>query len=348
MNVLISHIEYLLTQHDCVIIPGFGGFVLRYQAAAFSADSTITPPGKIASFNASLTHNDGLLANSLMREKNIPFSEAMILIEAEVHAMHSRLQQGLSENLNSLGTLQMGEEGELIFTPSEQNLFDLSIYGFSPLNITPIVNQSAAVEEEKAEEVAKPDVVMVPVNMRVLRRVCAVAILIVGFLCVSHPLEQGIITQHYASLISSSLLEKAIVPNLSYVETDEVVDSIDSLPSDVFVSETEEVVDIALPIAEVEQAQPVEVIQEVVQEKVAPMKRYYIVVGSFPTQKQAQQRISYLTKKGVEGVQYLVKDRKYRLYINTFTNKVEANAFLEKFKATHPDFADAWLLAHRS
>ena len=30
MLELVRHIEYLLTEHDCVLVPGLGGFVLQY------------------------------------------------------------------------------------------------------------------------------------------------------------------------------------------------------------------------------------------------------------------------------------------------------------------------------
>lgn len=342
MNVLISHIEYLLTQYDCVIIPGFGGFVLRYQPSVLSAEGRISPPCKIAAFNASLTHNDGMLANSLMREKNIPFSEAMILIESEVRAMHSRLQQGQSENLNSLGSLRMGEEGELDFTPSEQNLFDLSIYGFSSLTIKPLYNEPATTAVVK-EETIEPDIVMVPVNVRILRRVCAVAILVIGLLCISHPLDHGTITQHYASLISSSLLKKAIVPDFSY--TEDVTDFTDSLLAELSINVSEDSLNSDVVMPDVEDLLPKTV---EVKEIVSPVKRYYIIIGSFPTEQQARKRVEYLSKRGIEGVQYLLKDNKYRLYVNTFADKMDANTFLKQFKATHPDFSDAWLLAHRS
>ena len=47
MLELVRHIEYLLTEHDCVLVPGLGGFVLQYVPARFSEGrKSIQPPGK--------------------------------------------------------------------------------------------------------------------------------------------------------------------------------------------------------------------------------------------------------------------------------------------------------------
>ena len=345
MNVLISHIEYLLTLHDCVILPDFGGFVLRYQEAVFTPDGKITPPCKVTGFNAALTHNDGLLANALMQERNISFSEAMILIETEVRKLQVRLQQGFVEEMGSIGSFQKGEEGILIFKPSRHNSFDLSLFGFSSFDVRPLRNEYMP-EPTTISEV-KPDVVMVPVNMRILRRVTAVAAMIVGLLLISHPLEHGHISQHYASMISSELLTKAVVPGFSYYQ-EQIDEAADAHEEPAILPEPAEAEGNVLAEAEVAVVPEVAVVNVTEPQEIQPVKRYYIIIGSFPTAEQAEKRISHLSKKGVAGVQYLQKDSKYRLYINTFSDKTDANQYLEVFREEHPEFADAWLLAHIS
>lgn len=343
MNGLISHIEYLLTQHDCVIIPGFGGFVLRNQSAIFAADGNIIPPCKVVAFNPALTHNDGLLANSISLAKHISFNEAMILIESEVHSLQMRLRQGLTEELNSLGTLYQGKEGELVFVPSQKNIFDLSLYGFSGFTLPQICRQDDHLPLPSVEPHVKADVVMVPVNMRVLRRVSAVAALIIGLLFVSHPLEYGNISQHHASMISADLLTKAIVPHFAYYQ-----DQIEDVPEELVTTVAEP----EMPVSQEEIEPTSSVKQELAEPSLAelqsnePVKRYYIVIGSFPNLEQAEKRIAYFSRKGLTGVQYLLKDNKYRLYVNTFADKTEANDYLGDFRSTYPELSDAWLLAH--
>ena len=52
----------LLFVQECVIIPGFGGFLTKYKSADIDyLNYTITPPTKSISFNRQLRNDDGLL-----------------------------------------------------------------------------------------------------------------------------------------------------------------------------------------------------------------------------------------------------------------------------------------------
>lgn len=346
MNGIIAHIEYLLTQHDCVIIPGLGGFIQRRQAAAFTADGKIAPPCKILGFNAALTHNDGLLADFLARSNQLTLQEALIWIESEVRTLQLNLHQGKTEQLNSLGVFCLGKEGELIFTPSQHYISDLSLFGFSSLTVKPLIRsheKTTSIANKRQQE--DSDIVLVPVNIRLLRRVSVVASLIIGLLFISHPLEYGDIPPHHASMVSADLLSRAIVPHFAYYQ-EQLADTINevSISDDLLTSE--QIESESQPIIESDNL----IAQEVV--NVLPAKpsgkRYYIIVGSFPELKQAEQRIAYLSRKGIAGVQYLLKDNKYRLYVNTFADKTQANEFLDELRASHTQFSDAWLLAHIS
>ncbi len=60
MNELSRHIEVLLLEHDCVIIPQLGGFVAQYVSShRVTAEQTIYPPFRTVGINAQLTLNDG-------------------------------------------------------------------------------------------------------------------------------------------------------------------------------------------------------------------------------------------------------------------------------------------------
>ena len=63
MISMIEHIEYLMLSNDCVVVPGFGAFIAQYTSSHNGAqNSTFTSPKRSISFNASINHNDGLLA----------------------------------------------------------------------------------------------------------------------------------------------------------------------------------------------------------------------------------------------------------------------------------------------
>ena len=93
MNGLEKHLEILLLHHDCVIVPGFGGFIAHHVVAKYDEqDGTFVPPMRILGFNSSLTSiNDSLLAQSYIDTYDISYPEALKIIEDEVSKLKSSL-----------------------------------------------------------------------------------------------------------------------------------------------------------------------------------------------------------------------------------------------------------------
>ena len=218
MKILAKHIEYLLTLHDCVIVPDFGGFILRYQPAMFESDGKIIPPSKVVGFNPILKYNDGLLANSIMRELNISFQDAMNQIHAEVRSFQCLLKRDQWTELGEIGLFKYTENGQVDFMPAETNSFDLNLFGLSEIQLVPIqanLDDNSHQSDSATTQSSNNDVVMVPINVRILRHAVAVAAMIVGLLFVSHPLEKENILSNYASLVSSGLIKNTLFPQVS-------------------------------------------------------------------------------------------------------------------------------------
>ena len=56
MIELTKHIEILLLENDCVIVPGLGGFIAHYQPAHYEEDECVfVPPTRMVGFNPQLT-----------------------------------------------------------------------------------------------------------------------------------------------------------------------------------------------------------------------------------------------------------------------------------------------------
>ena len=55
MIELAQHIEALLLENDCVIVPNFGGFVAHYAPATYVKEEHLfLPPTRIIGFNSQL------------------------------------------------------------------------------------------------------------------------------------------------------------------------------------------------------------------------------------------------------------------------------------------------------
>ena len=81
MIELAQHIEVLLLENDCVIVPGFGGFIAHYAPAMRVAEENLfLPPTRTIGFNPQLTLNDGVLVQSYMAVYDTNFSDATKMV----------------------------------------------------------------------------------------------------------------------------------------------------------------------------------------------------------------------------------------------------------------------------
>ena len=79
MIELAQHIETLLLENDCVIVPGFGGFVAHYSPATRVKEENIfLPPTRTIGFNPQLKLNDGVLVQSYMSAYDTSFADAEV------------------------------------------------------------------------------------------------------------------------------------------------------------------------------------------------------------------------------------------------------------------------------
>ena len=101
MIELAQHIEVLLLENDCVIVPGLGGFVAHYTPAMRVAEeNTFLPPTRIIGFNPQLKMNDGLLVQSYMAVYGTDFSDATRIVDKSVKELLSLLHETVSRGRN--------------------------------------------------------------------------------------------------------------------------------------------------------------------------------------------------------------------------------------------------------
>ncbi len=136
MNELARHIEILLLDNDCVIMPGFGGFVGHYQTASFDKETKrFIPPCRLLGFNPQLQMNDSLLAQAYIEAYDISYPEAMRRIEAEVEEIKQSIEINGSYALRGIGTVSKTPDGRYDFEPCASGLVTPRLYGLCPYSI---------------------------------------------------------------------------------------------------------------------------------------------------------------------------------------------------------------------
>lgn len=116
MIELSRHIEILLLDNDCVIVPDLGGFMAHHVDAHYDEEENIfLPPLRTLGFNPLLKLNDSLLAQSYIEAYDISYPEATRRIEEEVNELKQHLRNKGVYELEDIGTLRLNDEGNYIF-----------------------------------------------------------------------------------------------------------------------------------------------------------------------------------------------------------------------------------------
>jgi len=136
MNKYIEYIEHLLYLHDCVILPGFGGFICNYKEASVDPQTGLwSPPMKTVIFNKHLQENDGLLIHWIAQAENISYEKAqqhVTLFREEVKVL---LNQKRHINFGHIGTFSIDKRSNLLFESSHQN-FLVDALGMETIQIS--------------------------------------------------------------------------------------------------------------------------------------------------------------------------------------------------------------------
>ena len=136
MIELERHIETLLLDNDCVIVPGLGGFIAHHVDARYdSRDNMFLPPLRTLGFNPKLNMNDSLLAQSYVEAYDISYPEALAKIDSEVDELKQSVEREGVYELENIGVILLNEDGNYEFEPCESGILTPELYGLSGVEI---------------------------------------------------------------------------------------------------------------------------------------------------------------------------------------------------------------------
>lgn len=140
MIQIAEHIKYLLTCHDCVVLPTVGAFVVRYEAARLdTAGTTFIPPCRTVGFNSAITHDDALLTTSVSRREGISYTRAAAEVSAAVESLTNILDVCGEVNIDRVGTITRHPSGALDFTPAASaSVANAAFMALPQLSLEPI------------------------------------------------------------------------------------------------------------------------------------------------------------------------------------------------------------------
>lgn len=349
MIELERHIEILLLNNDCVIVPNLGGFVAHHREAHYDGnDQLFLPPLRTIGFNPKLHLNDSLLAQSYIEAYDISYPDAMNRIEEEVNELKQTLENEGSYELNDIGTLSLNEDGHYEFMPCEAGILTPSLYGLSSFDMAcvestvedtaEIVSMEphttaeektdipAAVKQEEQEE-KQPRTITIRVST--LRNAAAIAAAVLALFLITTPLGRDSKAGFSFNDFEKSWLYRIMPKEKTTTTTDAKLQPEQTVKQE---TTTENA-----PVASV---QTPAVPQEVVA-PAAPQHYWSIVLASKVSMKNAKAFVEQLSNDGYSA-EVLVQKSGNRVIYGKYNTEKEAYAVLGQLR-NQKHFLEAWV-----
>lgn len=380
MKELARHIEVLLLENDCVIVPGLGGFITHNKAAEFKDSANVfCPPVRTIGFNPQLIINDGLLAQSYMQAYDTDFPDASRKIESVVSQIKDSLYKNGQAELENIGTLYYTMAGVYGFEPYQNAFFSPSLYGLGSFSISPLselkpvkettveprimIETVSSCEEDRKEKAKQRHIIK-----RMAEHAVGIAAAVILFFVLSVPVENTYLdNSSYASLGAETMLDA--IRSKSMATTSLETKDIKQNNATNRRNNVNTLRPVAVKSVKVEKAEPKaskevkvlpavakkEVIKaesvkaetkstkEVQKSKSSQNKGMFIIVASLPTMQDAEKELAKFKKQGYEEATILTSDNRYRIALYSYTDKSKA---YEKINELRKDeqFKTAWLL----
>lgn len=134
-------IEQLLYRYECIILPGFGGFIVRDSPCNFNANKDqVKPFARHIFFNPHLQQNDGLLANEILRIENLSYQESNEKCKELIDELKTSIENNGSKSFGNLGTFFKGQEN-IWFAPNPSLNLSLESYGLNPVDVSKVQSE---------------------------------------------------------------------------------------------------------------------------------------------------------------------------------------------------------------
>lgn len=307
-----AFIRELLFGHECVIVPGFGGFIANYSGAQIDKRTgAFNPPVTKISFNRNLDHNDGLLISKISLSTGVKYGDSRRLVEDFVRDITGRLAKGEKVVFDHIGTFTNNRENKVQFEPEPNINYHLDSYGLESFQCFPL-------KDYDVRKRVKRHIDKSPVRQSSLRKTLWRAAIVIPILAlmIIVPLK----TDLFKTRVESSSLNPLVTAE--FENNMKAVDEAVSLTPDTSIRVN--------PVEAVPETPPPAVLVEV--------KNYGIVTGSFKSEENALTHINNLKSEGFKPEMVQASNGYFRVFAifcsDLETAVIKRDSLAEKFPGT--------------
>ncbi len=325
------YISELLYRHDCVIIPGFGGFVAHYAPAKIHpVNHSFLPPSKNLLFNSKLIRDDGLLIDHISQKQNITYGQAKALVEDFTRDLLHKLSAGEVARFKSIGNLQRDSLGKLLFDPDDSVNYLEESFGLPGFVSPPIRRQTGQKRMEKRFIDRKPSSAA---ETRNRKRKWAYAALVPVLLLLGWFVFFG-------NFKFNNTQQTAILP----IQDTELNHAASSNPDQTNAN----MVNPPLESLDFSDAEPVErknIPEETAEQEIPPLvvKKYFIIGGAFGVEQNAEKFLAVLRKKGYAAERAGISPSGLHM-VSYYSTEDKSEALVNLEIIRQKDNPSAWLI----
>lgn len=358
MEELINHINALLLENDCVIIPGFGGFITHYVPSQIEQESDIfSPPYRVIAFNPKLKLNDGLIAQAYMSTNGTSFTDANRRLNKDIAELVNTLTTSGSYTFPNIGVIKTDINGQLKFIPEDTKSNSTYNYGLDAFQIPNLVSLRASkvLEAINTPSIHKEQIKRVKHSKEFVPYIVDVAALIaiiLSFFMFSTPIKNTEIlgnsfnTQKFTEEINNQIQSSSLAFNPIIEKLNIKQNHANTAKSSIGNSDRTSIVPVNDEADEkviLNQESNLTLPKTETVDQTKPAKMYHIIVASMPTQQSAAEFAQNLVKEGYNKTTVIVGDGKQRVSLDSFATEAEAYKIISKLRK-QPKFEQAWVL----
>ena len=357
MIELERHIEILLLNNDCVIVPGPGGFVAHHVDACYDElENRFFPPLRTVGFNPKLDMNDSLLIHSYTEVYDLSYPEAENRIRQEVEDLKRCMERDGEYTLNNIGVLALNGNGTYDFTPCEAGILTPELYGLSAFEIAacdnrtvipPLTVETAPIKAEdiviKEDDAVAADVAgkrenTISIRVSAIRNAVAFMVAVIAFFLISTPLGSDKQPAVQMGKIENGVIYRLMPKDvtLGSIENIEVADKAPKTETSGTAAATD-MTDAAKGHA---------VKPEASQEEAAE-DYYCIVLASRITKKNAEEFAAKLRRNGLDNATVLSERHNIKVVSGRYKEEKDAFAAMNRLKKDN-SFSDVWVYRVRN
>ena len=336
---LEKYIPELLYNHECVIIPDFGGFVSRMESSVYDEKTSVfSPPSKSISFNKNLIINDGLLINRVMNEEKISYELTSIMIKNTVSVWNQQLIEKKRLELAGIGVFCLNSDQTIQFEPRIDVNYLIESFGLYPIKGYSLNNDLNDGIIDLNTSISKDQKTSFQQGKKYLKVAAMIALPVIAFgilKSLNHKTISNVITSAFdlSSKEISYVAKKYETKNYDFTTHSlAITDFTENTPSTLSFNNGKTVSFYSNGITT----------EDVINNSFSPNDQYQIIIGCFAVETNAEKLVKTVEQK--KKTAFTAGKNKKGLHIVSAGSSNNHDKAIDLLKSIQEDYPNAWIM----